>query len=188
MDPERAMRDAEHRSDVEASLVRRGAASRVVRDDWADYAPSLTGVFAPFYWDPATPTQPQSGWQAVLLLSVPFYDGGLRNGQAKERNALRDESQTALEATLRQARSDVRVAFEEVRRADAALASSRQAADLARSALDLAEIAYRGGAATNIEVIDAERTARDAETAVAVAEDGAREARLDLLAATGRFP
>jgi outer membrane protein TolC len=188
MDPERAMRDAEHRSDVEASMVRRAAASRVARDDWADYMPSLTGTFEPFYWTPPTATQPQSGWQAILLLSVPLYDGGFRNGQAKERNALRDESQTSLEATLRQARSDVRVAFEEVRRADAALASSRQAAELARSALDLAEIAYRGGAATNIEVIDAERTARDAETAVAVAEDGAREARLDLLAATGRFP
>ncbi|MCL2449666.1 MAG: TolC family protein, partial [Polyangiaceae bacterium] len=63
-----------------------------------------------------------------------------------------------------------------------------QAADLARTALELAEMAYRAGAATNIEVIDAERTARDAETAVAVAEDGARQARLDLLAATGRFP
>jgi hypothetical protein len=37
-------------------------------------------------------------------------------------------------------------------------------------------------------VIDAERTARDAETAVAVAEDGARQARLDMLAATGRLP
>jgi outer membrane protein TolC len=52
----------------------------------------------------------------------------------------------------------------------------------------LSQVAYRGGAFTDIEVIDAERTARDADTAVAVAEDGARQARLDLLAATGRFP
>ena len=38
------------------------------------------------------------------------------------------------------------------------------------------------------EVIDAERQARDAETQAAIAEDTARQARLDLLAASGRFP
>jgi outer membrane protein TolC len=188
IDPERAIRDAEHRSDVQAADLRRLAASHRVRDDWADYMPTLNAIVEPFFWDPSSITQPQSGFEAQLVFSIPFYDGGLRYGQAKERQALRDETETSLEAILRQARSDVRVAFEEVRRADAALASSRQAADLARTAVELAEIAYRGGAATNIEVIDAERTARDAETAVAVAEDGAREARLDLLAATGRFP
>ncbi len=188
VDPERAMRDAEHRSDVEAADMRRLAAGRAVRDDWSDYAPSLTATFEPFFWDPTSVTQPQSGWQALFVLSLPIYDGGVRYGLAKQRASIRDEAQTSLDATLRQARSDVRTAFEEVRRADAALKSSRQAADLAETALQLAEIAYRGGAATNIEVIDAERTARDAETAVAVAEDAARQARLDLLAATGRFP
>jgi outer membrane protein TolC len=39
-----------------------------------------------------------------------------------------------------------------------------------------------------LEVIDAERQARDAETLAAVAEDAARQARLDMLAASGRFP
>ena len=42
--------------------------------------------------------------------------------------------------------------------------------------------------ATFLEVIDSERAARDAETQAAVAEDAARQARLDLLAASGRFP
>jgi len=188
IDPQQAMRDAEHRTDVVAGQMRWRAADHTVRDNWADYAPTLSGSFQPFYFDPRTITQPENGWTAQVLLTVPFYDGGLRYGLAKERSALRDEAQAALDQTLRQARSDVRTAFEEVKRADAALVSSRQAADLARTALELAEMAYRAGAATNIEVIDAERTARDAETAVAVAEDGARQARLDLLAATGRFP
>jgi outer membrane protein TolC len=187
-DPQQAMRDAEHRTDVQAADVRRVAADHTVRDDWTDYAPFLSGVFEPVYWNPHSVTQPESGWQAQLILTVPFYDGGLRYGQAKERASLRDEAETNLDATLRQARSDVRTAFEEIRRADRALNASRQAADMARTALELAVTAYRAGATTNIEVIDAERTARDAETAVAVAEDGARQARLDLLSATGRFP
>ena len=49
-------------------------------------------------------------------------------------------------------------------------------------------ISFRAGAATNIEVIDAERAARDADLAVAVAEDQLRRARLELLNALGRFP
>ena len=89
---------------------------------------------------------------------------------------------------LRQARSDVRAAFEAIRRADAGLRSSRDAADLARRALDLATLAYRAGAVTNIEVIDAERQARDAATQAEVAADTSRQARLTMLAATGHLP
>lgn len=187
-DVRQALWDAEHRPDVVLGDEKLRAAQHTVRDNWTDYMPYLTGTFEPYYWDPPTAFQPEMGWQAQLILAVPIYDGGLRYGQEKERTALLNQAQANLEGVLRQARSDVRTAFEELRRADAALAASRQASELARNALDLAEIAYRGGASTDIEVIDAERTARDAETAVAVAEDGARQARLDLLAATGHFP
>jgi outer membrane protein TolC len=187
-DPRQAMADAERRSDVVAADTKLRAAKHAVRDDWTDYAPYLTGVFNPFYSTPATVTYPTTGWQAELLLTVPFYDAGLRYGQEKERSVTRHEAEAQLEGVLRQARSDVRTAFEEVRRSDATLAAATQAARLAATGLELATSAYRAGASTNIEVIDAERTARDAETAVVVAEDGARQARLDLLAATGRFP
>jgi outer membrane protein len=187
-DPKQAMADAEHRTDVVAADSRLHAAKHAAHDDWTDYSPYLTGTFMPFYETPATVDYPTTGWQAQLLLAIPLYDGGLRYGQEKERDITRHEAQAELENTLRQARSDVRVAFEEVKRADAALASARKAAELAESGLALANTAYRAGASTNIEVIDAERTARDAETAVVVAEDAARQARLDLLSATGRFP
>jgi outer membrane protein len=187
-DPKQSMTEAEHRSDVQAAGARLHATQHAVDDNWTDYSPYLTGTFLPFYQNPALVTYPTTGWQAQLILTIPFYDGGLRYGQEKERGAARDEAQVQLEATLRQARSDVRTAFEEVRRADASLAAARDAARLAQNGLELANIAYRAGQSTNIEVIDAERTARDAETAVAVAEDGARQARVDLLAATGRFP
>ena len=59
---------------------------------------------------------------------------------------------------------------------------------MAREALELSQLAYRAGATSNIDVVDAERRARDAETDAAVAEDASRRARLDLLAAAGRYP
>jgi len=54
--------------------------------------------------------------------------------------------------------------------------------------VDITSISFRAGGATNIEVIDAARTARDNDLAVAIAEDRLRRARLDLLNALGRFP
>ena len=176
------------RTDVVVFDLRRQAATKTVEDDWSDYAPYLVGVAQPFYESPGTPTVPRTGYQLELLLTVPIYDGGLRNGRHDERTAQRDEARVAYEGALRQARSDVRGAFEAMRRADAALRSSRDAEMSAAQALDLANIAYRAGATTNLEVIDAERQARDAATQAQVAADTARQARLTMLTATNHFP
>jgi outer membrane protein TolC len=70
----------------------------------------------------------------------------------------------------------------------AAVERSRNAARLANDAMRLADVAYRAGASTNLELIDAQRRARDAETLTNIAEDNLRQAQLDLLAAAGRFP
>jgi len=82
----------------------------------------------------------------------------------------------------------VRAAFDGMVHADKALIAARAAADLARRALELANVAYKAGATSNLEVIDASRESRAADTAAAQSEDLARQARLDLLAASGRFP
>jgi outer membrane protein TolC len=176
------------RSDVVVSKERVEYARRTVRDSYADYLPVLSGVFQPFYQNPATLTLPTSGWQAQLLLTLPLYDGGLRYGLKQERDVLYEQAKSKLDAALRQARSEVRIAFEAVVRADEGLLRAREASRLAQEGLQLAQLAYRAGATSNLEVIDAERSARDAETDAAVAEDTARQARLDLLAAAGRFP
>lgn len=176
------------RADVKANEKRVSATEHVVRDNWADYSPYLIGIFQPFYQNPPSLSQPLTGWQAQLVLTLPLYDGGLRYGQAREREALATEAKAGLEGALRQAKSEVRTAFDALRQADEALRAARQAAELAKQALGLATLAYSAGATTNLEVIDAERRARDAETQAVIAEDAARQARLDLLAASGRFP
>jgi outer membrane protein TolC len=183
-----AFDEAQHRSDIVASKQRVESARKSVRDSYADYLPMLTGVAEPFYQNPATLTTPTTGWQVQLLFTLPLYDGGFRYGAKHERDALYDEARTRLEAALRQARSEVRIGFEAMQRSDEALSQARDAARFAQEALELSQLAYRAGATTNIEVVDAERRARDAATEAAIAEDAARQARLDLLAAAGRFP
>ncbi len=183
-----ALDGATARADVDAARARVTATDRAVRQSYADYAPLLTGLFQPFYQHPSTPTVPTTGWQAQLVLSLPLYDGGLRYAQGDERELLLTEARAAYDGALRQAKSDVRAAFESVVRADAALGSSRDARARADEALKLAEEAYRAGATTNLEVVDSERRARDAAAAAVATEDAARQARLDLLIASGRLP
>ena len=176
------------RQDVAAAKARLSQAEKIKRESWADYTPNLNAQFIPFYQNPSSITTPETGWQAFLVLSLPLVEGGLRRGQSHERTVLVAEARTQYEALLRQTRSDIRVAVESIRRAEQSMTSATRAAELAREALSLATLAYRAGATTNIEVIDAERRARDADTAVVVAEDNLRQARLDLLAAAGQFP
>jgi len=184
-----AMREAEaRRADLRAARGRIEAADHVLRDSYADYLPFLSAVVTPFAATYSSLTAPSTGWQAQLVLTVPFFDGGFRYGAHEERSALLDEARISLDGALRQARSEVRTAFEEVRRNDFAFQASREAARLAEEALQMTTTAYRAGATNDLDVLDAERRYRDAQTAAATAEDNARQARIDLLAATGRFP
>jgi outer membrane protein TolC len=187
--PAEALQDAEQRrADIQAQRKRTEAAQHVVRDSYADFLPLLTAVAQPFASSFTSLTSPTTGWQAQLVLTLPLYDGGFRYGALEQRRAERDEASELLDAALRQARSEVRSGFEALRRADASLQQARDASRLAGEALDITTLAYHAGATNDLEVVDAERRARDAANAAAIAEDAARQARIDLLAATGRFP
>ena len=176
-----------NRPDVRALQARKLSTEHLRRDDWVYYAPNLLAQ-AQAFRQTATALAPASGWQASLVLSIPFFDGGLRYGVARERRALDEEARIQLEAALRQVSVEVRTQFRVVESADRSLASAREASSAAAQAAALADKSYRAGASTNLEVIDAERRARDAASQVAFAEDNARQARLDLLLATGAFP
>jgi outer membrane protein len=176
------------RADVAEARRRLSAADAAREDDWTDYAPVLGVVGQLIFTAPQIDPTPRLGLQGQLALTVPIYDGDLRVGQQRERAVNQLEARDGLDATLRQARSEVRTALDESLRAQEALDAARRAATLAQRELDLVTVGYRAGASSSLEVIDAERRARDAATDAVVAEDAVRQARLDLLAASGRFP
>lgn len=176
------------RTDIQLLNAQVAAAERVVKDSWKDYLPSLTGVVSPQILTPSGLFAPTRSWSAALVFNVPIFEGGQRRGLARERQALLDVARSEREALDRQAQSEVRAAIEAVRTLERALASARAAADQAEEVVQITDVAFRTGATTNIEVIDAQRRARDAETQAAIAEDAVRRAKLDLLVALGRFP
>ena len=126
---------------MRAAKQRALVAEKIRKQSWADFTPTLSGQFQPFYQHPATLTLPETGWQAMLVLTFPLVEGGIRVGQMRERNALLAEARAQYDGLLRQTRSDLRVAKEEIRRADEAMRSAQAAAELAHQALDLANLA-----------------------------------------------
>jgi outer membrane protein TolC len=175
------------RADLLEIEGKRALAKALVRDAWADYMPSVIASFSPMYNWPATDFAPEWSWQFQLTVAVPIYDGGLRYGQQRERRALLHEAMNDQATGLRQMRSELRFGQAAVRRTQEAAEHARQAAELSHEAVKIADRAYRAGATTNLELIDAERRARDADTAAAIAENAARQARVDLLFAAGRL-
>jgi outer membrane protein TolC len=176
------------RQDVKAAAGRADLARALWKDSWSDWLPVVTGGIQGYVQTNAVDPTPPSGWVAQFLLTFPIYEGGLRPAQSKERGALAQEAEESLQGVVRQARSEVRLSFEAMRYAYAGYDAARRGAESAVAALELANQAYRAGATSNLELIDAERRARDAATTAVIAEDAVRQANLDLLSAAGRFP
>jgi outer membrane protein len=176
------------RTDLRLFAARESAAQRVLSDTWREYLPSLTTMFQPQVLAPSGLFAPSRSWSVSFVASVPIFELGERRGRARERRALLDTVRAERADLERQASSELRAAREAVRRTERALDRARSAAEQANEVVRITDVAFREGATTNIEVIDAQRQARDAETAAAIAEDAVRRARLELLVASGRFP
>lgn len=177
-----------NRADIKVFTAQRAASERIVNDSRYDWWPAATVVFGPQLLTPSGIFQPSRTWSLSVQLSQPILEGGLRKGQRHQREALFQASTLSLEQARIDARSEVRLARAAVEARERALARARDASQTANEVLKITIIAFEAGSTTNIEVIDAQRSARDQEAAVAIAEDAVRQARLELLVALGRFP
>ena len=176
------------RPDLKLFVAEERAADRVWRDSSKDWFPTAIASFDPQALVPSSIFSSARSWRFVVSFSQPVFDGGLRRGQRRFREANVNASRLALQGLQIQARSEVRLAQETVRSTERSLESLRSAAQQAAEVLKITTFAFEAGATTNLEVIDAQRQARDAASSAAVAEDAVRRAQLDLLTALGRFP
>jgi multidrug efflux system outer membrane protein len=176
------------RQDVQLIVARQSAAQRVADDAWKDRLPSVTALVTPQMLAPAGLFAERNSWRATFLFSVPIFDAGERRARAQERNVLVDIARLEREDAERRAASEIRAARAAILASERARDYARVAARQAGDVLTITDVAFREGATTNIEVIDAQRRARDAETAAEIAEDSVRQSYLELLVAAGRFP
>lgn len=176
------------RTDLRLFNAQQRAAEQVLANNSKSYLPVFEGIFQPQSTYPRQFFVPSNSWQFLFQMNFLTFDGGNRAGERVARQAAVNTARANVANKVVSISSEVRTAREGVASAERVLATEREAAEQANQVVDIVNISFRAGASTNIEVIDAQRRARDADTNVAVAEDAARRARFDLLNALGRFP
>ncbi len=176
------------RADVQLFSAQVQAADRVVRDSWKDWVPSATASFEPQLLHPSGLFQPATTWRGFLAVSIPIFDAGERRAVARLREVERDTARIQLTDVELRARAELRNARAALESTERALQNARLAAQHAAEVLRISDVAFRAGATSNIELVDAQRRSRDTDTLAVIAEDRVRQSRLDLLVALGRFP
>ncbi|MGE5126674.1 MAG: TolC family protein [Betaproteobacteria bacterium] len=177
----------QQRPDLRLFSAQAEAAERVVQDNWKSWLPTASASFTPQYVTPKGLFQPARTWVAFFQLQVPIFDGTLGSTR-KLLIADRETARLRLQAVQTEARAEVRSARQAVQQNERIAAAMREAAASAVDALQITEVAYRAGATTNVEVVQAQQTARNAEILAALAQDQLLRARLGLLVALGEFP
>jgi outer membrane protein TolC len=175
------------RTDVRLQTATEQAAERLLHDAWRAKVGTGTAAFNPQHIAPAGLFQAANTWRITISFNQPIFDRTLV-GFRRARQLAVEQAAIGLSSIELQARSEVRLARESIGSSQRALDSARLAATQANDVLQITTTAFEVGATTNIEVIDAQRSARDSEASAALAEDALRRARLDLLIAMGRFP
>jgi outer membrane protein TolC len=176
------------RSDVQLFNAQIDAATRVYNDSWRDWVPNATASFEPQALAPAGLFVPSRSWRALLFVDVPIFDGGSRRVAKRQREIALQTSRIQLTDVELRARAELRNAQAAIESGERGLQQARLASQHATEVLRITDLVFRAGATTNIELIDAQQRARNAEIAAARVEDLLRQARLDLLVALGRFP
>jgi outer membrane protein TolC len=176
------------RPDLRLFVAEERAADRVWRDSSKDWFPTAVATFDPQALVPASIFSSARSWRFVVNFSQPIFDGGQRRGLRHVREANFNSARLAVQGLQIQARSEVRQARDAVQSLQRTFEYLRSAGEQAAEVLKITTFAFEAGATTNLEVIDAQRQARDADSAAVIAEHAVRRAQLDLLTALGRFP
>ena len=183
-----ASTDIANRTDVRLQQMTIKAAERVIADSRRDWLPTGNLSLDPAFVTPAGAFSPSRTWRLTLSFTQPLYEGGQRKAALAQRQVALNTAKFSLAAIENQANADVRLAQVSVDSYQKIASSSRLSADQANEVLKITNAAFELGATTNLEVIDAQRSARDAEATAVVADDAVRQARLLLLVALGKFP
>jgi len=185
--PEASEEAVAQRADLQLRAAEKAAAQRVARDSWKDRLPEIVASLEPLHLDPPGAFQDADTWRATIAARIPLDVGRELAAERLFRTAAAESAALEAARTEREARAQVRSARAAVEAAERRLAFAREAARAAAEALQITETAYRAGARTNLELVDAQRRSRDADTGVAQAEDALRQAKLDLRIALGLF-
>jgi outer membrane protein TolC len=174
------------RADIAAARQAAHVASRNVDDVWLQFSPTVNLVSSFNAASTTFANGTHEAWTIAGVLTVPFFDGGVRYGALRDTRAQADESMQRLEAARRNATVQIRQAQRSVEVADESRKVAERSRDLARETERLSRVAFQAGTGTSLDLIESGRRLREAESQLALQEFGLVQARLAALLALSR--
>ena len=147
--------------------------------DWS-YWPTVDAVSTLTYGsnDAATANGEHVTWTVGGVLTWQLYDGGFRYGTRKSQQADIQIARESLTDTQRRAQIEVTQAMRSVKVAEANLAVSTRARDIASETARLSKVAFLNGSGTSFDLVDTARRLREAELDLAIKEFEVVRARI----------
>lgn len=144
-----------NRPDLGAADYRMQAAASGRTLSYAGWLPSLNGVFK-YTLNPETDFNPDpSRWRIILNAQWNLWDGGMRIGANQVAASQYRQASEAQIKAQQTAETQIRVAWEQFQRADAAMRAMEEEVKLATDNLRLAEVAFSAGTLTFLDLEDA---------------------------------
>ena len=133
-------------------------------------------------------TQDFARWSSAINLKVPLFDGRRTAGRVAQSRAQRNTVTQQIAALENQVRLDVQSAFDALALANQTIQASELNVAQARRANEMTEANYKLGAATQLDVVDAQQSLRQAENIRNLALYTHANARASLRFVMGRDP
>ncbi len=126
-------------------------------------------------------------WSSTLMLTIPVFDGGSREGRISQERSLVRQEQIRAKDVAHQITLEVRDALLTLRSTQQQVLVAREGLRLSLRELDLARERFTVGVANNVEVTNAQASVARARDNVVVALSNFNASRINLARATGRM-
>jgi len=124
-------------------------------------------------------------WSVGLGVAVPLFDAGRRAALEEQQAARYRQSLAAWQRSVEGAFREVSDALVNLQETSASEADLLERVQAARNALELSQVRYQSGYSPYLEVLDAQRTANDAELAYVRNRQARLGFSVDLMKALG---
>jgi len=124
-------------------------------------------------------------WSLGVGLAAPIFDGGRRSARVDQASARREQAVAGYQKAVETGFREVADALVNVQQSGESEDELRQRLDAARNALELSTLRYQSGYSPYLEVLDAQRTANDAELAYVRNRQARLAFSVDLMKALG---
>lgn len=168
----RQEQDVDARPDIRAARAAEKIAERNVNSVDYSFLPTINGQTTLTYStnDFSTGSRGPVGWSIGGVLTWPLYEGGYRYGEKRQNEGLLESTRQQTLAARRQAEIQISQAYRGVDVARQNLDVSRLGREIAQNSARLSRVKFVSGGGTSFDMVDTQRTAREAELDVTVKE------------------